>query len=498
MTDVLIKGRTGSGKTRLMITKAGEFVKNYHRVFHLSPLRSLSVQLYQRYKELYGDIVTNSLRDGYKIYVLTYNQFNQFLAVGNKVFDDVIIFDEFSLIINPLFSNVIYSAIINSVDAFKRYFLSATPVDVGIKYDEEIDLGQQGSDYEVKEVTNWERYVDFSKVGFIYVPGVDGTRTVCAKFDTGAGVDVDVDDPVLASMLKRGVAYYNSQMSPGDREKVAKLLELGEVRVICTTTALNYGVDYKFDYGIFTSPRFLSKADFIQFAGRVGRRGHGVVYVTFDVGKLPDVKAFRPDEGVMDFARLIGGDYDYICKKYDICDKALLKTLAFHLVHPAEAKKIIEMQYLRVDNDEYRLCVLAGLMKSSVDVDPMCNSYGLLVDRSTVSVFRKALNLEKLSFSDYKLLQEASYKAHIIGILKDARFEDISLALKYGLPLEHIRDLVKLIDIPYIGRVRAYELYKEGVTRKNLCEKYAVLKKVVGEKIAKKIYELACTSKWIS
>ena len=53
-------------------------------------------------------------------------------------------------------------------------------------------------------------------------------------------------------------------------------------------------------------------------------------------------------------------------------------------------------------------------------------------------------------------------------------------------------------DRPYIGRVRAYELYKNGVTREDLCEKYDVVKKVVGEKVGRKVYDLVCTSKWTS
>lgn len=506
--DILVKGKTGSGKTTLLVTKAGEFVSAHHRVFHLVPLRSLQEQLYQRYKALYGDIVTRDVREGYRIYVLTYNRFVQYLSLSDDpkstVFYDVLVFDEFSLITNPVFSPYIYASLVDSSNNYRRYFVSATPVDIGIRYDDVIELPSGGSKYKVVRVKDkWGQYVDPNLKGFIYVPGIESTVTVCERFVNmyGGGVDVDTDDPVLAKLLSHRVAYYNSRMSPADREKVTKLLEAGDVDLVCTTTALNYGVDFKFDYAIFTSPRFLDKSGFTQFAGRVGRRGEGVVYVTFDPDLLPDPPRYTPSKRDVDFARLVSGDYDYICREYGLCERGLLKSLAYHLVHPQDAKLIVEYPYMHVvgNSDEYRLCVLAYVMRpSSLFVDPECQKYDVNADRDLMGLFKRAINLGELSFADFKVLQEASYKAHILSLLKDVGYEDLSLALLYGLPLENVRQLVRLIDIPYIGRVRAYKLYRNGVTRENICENMSTVRRVVGEKIAGKIYSSLCTSKWTS
>ncbi|AXQ00134.1 putative superfamily 2 helicase [Sulfolobus filamentous virus 1] len=498
--DILVKGKTGSGKTRLMISKAGDFVSRYHRVFHLVPLRSLAIQLYQRYSQLYGDIVGNNFDKTYKIYVFTYNQFNQFLSLhdnpSSATHNDVIIFDEYSLIANKLFSHVIYSSIANTT-GYRRYFISATPVDISVKFDDVIDLGENGSQYEIIKVDDWRKYVDPGKYGFIYVHSTELTRTMCLKLADFFmdGVDVDTDDPVLGQLLRKGVAYYNSQMSASDREKVSRLLELGEIKVICTTTALNYGVDYHFDYGIFTSNRYLDKTSFIQFAGRVGRRGKGVIYVTFDVRNLSDPAKFTPTEYDIDFAKMIGGDTEYICKKYGICDHKLLKSIAYHLVHPVDAKRIMDFDYYRIDSDDYRLCVLSYLMRpSSLDVAEECNAFGVMSDRELYGLFKRAINLDKIGYGEYKLLQEASYKAHIMALFKDDRYDDISLALRYGIPLENVREIARLIDIPYIGRMRAYKLFRSGVTRYNLCSKRDIIRDVLGEKLADKIFHFVCTS----
>jgi hypothetical protein len=84
-----------------------------------------------------------------------------------------------------------------------------------------------------------------------------------------------------------------------------------------------------------------------------------------------------------------------------------------------------------------------------------------------------------------------SYLAHIIGVLKNPRFEDLSIAVKFGIPYDSLKELLPLLDLPYIGRYRAYQLYKEGVTADNLCEEREKVVRILGG-WGKKVLKVVC------
>jgi len=498
---ILVKGETGSGKTELVINKAGEYVANYHRVFHVVPLNSLKFNVYSRYRAKYGDKVSSSYRHDAKIYVLTYHEYAQALTTGLNTYYDVVVFDEFHVITEDIFRPVVYASLINTKQFYHLYFISATPVNLPfIKFDEVIELSGRKSQYRVFKIKK-DGYTDVvlneyrqGNRGFVYVGGVESTKKVATeiadKLPNIYNEEFNTDDRLLGNLLKKGIAFINSSMSHDDRKFVNDLLNDGTVKLLTVTSAIVYGVDFDFDYGVFITPVYLNKLRAKQFFGRVGRRKEGRVYVTFYPDMLPgdmDVKIRDEDR---DFAELIALNVDYICRKYGICDGGTVKTIAYNLVSPSLAKKVIDSDIRNFEDVKYMECVTVSLYKQSLVVDKVCaEEFGLFADADIMSALDNWINLK--GTMNPRLVDELSYLAHIVGVLKNPRFEDFSIAVKFGVPYDSLKELVPLMDLPYIGRYRAYQLYKEGVTLENLCEKREKVVKILGG-WGKKVLKVVC------
>jgi len=498
---ILVKGETGSGKTELVINKAGEYVANYHRVFHVVPLNSLKFNIYNRYRAKYGDKVSPSYRHDAKIYVLTYHEYAQALTTGLNTYYDVIAFDEFHVIAEDIFRPVVYASLINTKQFYRLYFISATPVNLPfIKFDEVIELSGRKSRYRVFKIEKGD-YMDVvlneyrqGNRGFVYVGGVESTKKVATEvaniLPNIYNEEFDTDDRLLGNLLKKGIAFINSSMSHDDRKLVNDLLNDGTVKLLTVTSAIVYGVDFDFDYGVFITPVYLNKLRAKQFFGRVGRRKEGRVYVTFYPDMLPgdvDVKIRDEDR---DFAELIALNVDYICRKYGICDGGTVKTIAYNLVPPSLAKKVIDSDIRNFEDVKYMECVTVSLYKQSLVADKVCaEEFGLFADADIMSALDNWINLK--GTMSPRLVDELSYLAHIMGVLKNPRFEDFSVAVKFGVPYDSLKELIPLMDLPYIGRYRAYQLYNEGVTINNLCEEKKKVMRILGG-WGKKVLKVVC------
>ena len=498
---ILVKGETGSGKTELIINKAGEYVANYHRVFHVVPLNSLKFNVYSRYRAKYGDKVSPSYRHDAKIYVLTYHEYAQALTTGLNTYYDVIAFDEFHVIAEDIFRPVVYASLVNTKQFYHLYFISATPVDLPfIKFDEVIELSGRKSQYRVFKIEK-DDYADVvlneyrqGNRGFVYVGGVESTKKVATevadKLPNIYNEEFDTDDRLLGNLLKKGIAFINSSMSHDDRKLVNDLLNDGTVKLLTVTSAIVYGVDFDFDYGVFITPVYLNKLRAKQFFGRVGRRKEGRVYVTFYPDMLSGDVDVRIRDEDRDFAELIALNVDYICRKYGICDGGTVKTIAYNLVPPSLAKRVIDSDIRNFEDVKYMECVTVSLYKQSLVADKFCaEEFGLFADADIMSALDSWVNLK--GTMNPRLVDELSYLAHIVGVLKNPRFEDFSIAVKFGVPYDSLKELVPLMDLPYIGRYRAYQLYKEGVTLEDLCEKREKVVKILGG-WGKKVLKVVC------
>lgn len=559
--NVLVTGRTGSGKTEYVIRKAGEMVKDHHPVYHVVPLVTLKNNVLSRYKEKFPDEIRKDI--GFKpgIHVLTYHEFNQLLvlknAKGTSMFNSIVIFDEFHVINEEFFKSPVYSAIQNTGTTFRTYFVSATPINLpNIRFHYHVKVSSpHESKYTIKQIPI-NRADDLiienviqGKIGFVYEGSIKRTINTALRYSEmlppveNEDMNFDTDDDTLQITLKKGVAYMSSSLTLKDRNLVTKLMEDNSVKLLITTTSINYGVDFKFDFAVFKSDLYMDKMRTEQFHGRVGRRGEGVIYVLQGLDLMKEPKPLTIGEDDNDFANLIGLKQEIICKKYpDICPwyqvkqekkskevqeltsrvKPLtefmeegddtvdmdqltwnngkpeidptLKSIAYHLIRPKDAVKIVNLDIHMIEDDNYLTCITASIYKMSVNVNGECvNMFGINADDYLVTLMNSWMNLEKkkLNGTEYKEIQNLSYLAHIIGILRDERFEQLSVALKYGVRMSDLQKIQSLLDIPYIGRMRAYELYKEGITKENLCmNREKVIEKLKG--IGKRVLDVVC------
>jgi len=423
------------------------------------------------------------------------------LTLGLNTYYDVVVFDEFHVIVEDIFRSVVYASVINTKHFYHLYFISATPVDLPfIKFDEVVELSGRKSQYHVFKVEK-DRYMDVvlgeyrqGNRGFIYVGGVENTKKVATEvaniLPNTYNEDFGTDDKVLGNLLKKGVAFINSSMSHDDRKLINDLLNDGTVKILTVTSAIIYGVDFDFDYGVFITPVYLNKLRAKQFFGRVGRRREGRIYVTFYPDMLPGDVDFRIRDDDRDFAELIALNIDYICRKFGICDSNTVKTIAYNLVPPLLAKRVLDNYIHNFEDVKYMECVTVAFYKQSLVADQFCaEEFGLYADADIVSSLDNWINLK--GTMNPRLVDELSYLAHIVGVLKNPKFEDFSIAVKFGIPYNSLKELIPLMDLPYIGRYRAYQLYSEGVTINNLCEKKEKVVRILGG-WGKKILKVVC------
>jgi len=223
---------------------------------------------------------------------------------------------------------------------------------------------------------------------------------------------------------------------------------------------------------------------------RVGRRKEGRVYVTFYPDMLPGDVGVKIRDEDKDFAELIALNTGYICRKYGICDEGTVKTIAYNLVPPSLAKRVIDSDIHNFEDVKYMECVTVSLYKQSLVADRFCaEEFGLFADADIMASLDNWVNLK--GTMNLHLAEELSYLAHIVGVLKNPRFEDFSIAVKFGVPYDTLKDMLPLMDLPYIGRYRAYQLYKEGVTLENLCEQREKVVKILGG-WGKKVLKVVC------
>jgi hypothetical protein len=103
-------------------------------------------------------------------------------------------------------------------------------------------------------------------------------NVVCRFLDTEAS-----GNHPLSALLKKGVAFHHAGLSPEARYFVERLVEDGEVKVICATTSLAQGVNFPLSTAVIEGyyrrvqkwgqwiPEELKPWEFWNIAGRVGR-----------------------------------------------------------------------------------------------------------------------------------------------------------------------------------------------------------------------------------
>ncbi len=512
--DFLVTGGTGSGKTLYVLSKVPKYVEDVNVFVYASPSVALAVNVYRYVTERYGSRfkVTRDPKADAHIYVLTWHTALQYVAYRRyqkrPLYSTVLVVDEFHMGVYDLFRPVFYALVKGTQDVYRRYFVSATPVEVPfVEFKERIDMGEgKVPDVYLYGPDAFEELVKSlcgTGLGLIYTGRVSLTESVAVRVAELCGFpedeDVDVsgfDDKVLATLVRKGVAYYNSSLTYGDRRVIDQLLAEEKLKVLVATTAVSVGVNYNFSWAVFRDVLSLDKVMFRQVVGRVGRFGKGEVYVPQGV-KLPDPPPLKVTEEDEEFARY------YLPESYEGADAQTNFLIAFHLVKPSVYRKIVDMPVERVEDYDYMLCRLFSVdVKGAVDLE--CAKYGINASAKVAPV-RDFINgvpvdeiLEKygMKYGEFrKLIEEYSYLAHVLGVFKDERYERLAVSIREGVNAVEFEGIEELVELPFIGRARAVKLWEAGIRKRgDLCEKADTAREVLGEKLATRLLSLVCRS----
>jgi len=87
-----------------------------------------------------------------------------------------------------------------------------------------------------------------------------------------------------------------------------------------------------------------------------------------------------------------------------------------------------------------------------------------------------------------KWMAYATYQILLIIDYIDKEYQDIAKDLEFRLEYGVKRDIIELLHIKHIGRVRARKLYSAGIkSREELYTKSSLVASIIGEKITKKV-----------
>lgn len=512
--DFLVTGGTGSGKTLYVLSKIPKYIEDVNVFVYASPSVALAVNVYRYVNEKYGSRfkVTRDPKADAHIYVLTWHTALQYVAYKRyqkrPLYSTVLVIDEFHMGVYDLFRPIFYALVKGTEDVYRRYFVSATPVELQfLRFKERIDMGEgKVPDVYLYPPESFEELVKSlcgTGLGLIYTGRVALSESVAVRVTELCGFqedeDIDVagfDDLTLASLVRKGVVYYNSSLTYGDRRIIDQLLAEEKLKVVVATTAISVGVNYNFSWAVFRDVMSLDKVMFRQVVGRVGRFGKGEVYVPQGI-RLPDPPPFRPTEEDEEFASY------YLPQAYEGGDAQTNFLIAFHLVRPSVYRKVLELPVERVDDYDYMLCRLFSVdVKGPTDLE--CSKYGITASAKVAPVrdFVNGLSVEEilrkygLKYGEFKkLIDEYSYLAHVLAVFKDERYERLAVSIREGVNAVEFEGIEELIELPFIGRARAVKLWNAGIRKRgDLCEKADVVRGVLGEKLTAKLLSLVCRS----
>ena len=143
--------------------------------------------------------------------------------------------------------------------------------------------------------------------------------------------------------LTRGIAAHHAGILPAWKELVERLFELGLIKVVFATATLAAGINMPACTTVISAlkkrsddgHRFLTPSEFLQLAGRAGRRGMD------RVGYVVTVQT--PFEGALAAAKLAKASPEPLCSRFTPSYGMVLNLLQKHTIQ--EAKDLLELSF---------------------------------------------------------------------------------------------------------------------------------------------------------
>ena len=448
--DAVLSAPTGSGKTTVALLWAGIYDLNLkyknpenYKVFFTAPIKALSNQRYKNLTKagLNVGIETGDIKENTNAPIMCVTQ-EIFTAKYSDIPNAKVIKDEFHYSYNNQERARAYiDAIVNTNKDSNILLISATfgNPDKLIQYLKDIsqrDFVLYQTDYRptklifmeqhsnVKEISKNNNIIfDFSMKGCdmiandLFYTKKDQSKSII-KAITSITNKYNIKNDYIIEYAKKGIGFYNGQMIPKEKLATEELYLKGLINNLVATDALALGVNLPAEYVIFSTLQkysgLISKNDFMQMAGRAGRKGF------FDNGYV----GFVNQREKTDFNYIINKknepiniimnpDYKKILRnETDIKTEA--EFLAKHSIPKIDYNQIFkklnsEINYINKTAKDYNILdTLKDIYFNEFDPATNINA-ALLIKRNSDLNYKNFVNLVNSKSILYKLLQTRKF-----------------------------------------------------------------------------------------
>ncbi len=291
----------------------------------------------------------------------------------------------------------------------------------------------------------------------------------------------------LSELLKRGIAYHHSGMRTVFKEIIELLCNEGLIKVLFATETFAVGINAPIKTVVFTGlqkysndgHRYVNTAEYLQMAGRAGRRGLDKVGTVILLANLIDLPVPQQLKGIMcgssaNIASKFSMSYQFILKillnEHVSFEKFLENTL---LNKESEGQK----DYLRneIAQQEARLQQLQQTKVSTEDYDRYFTIKEKMVNKQKTTKGQKKFVKKIQSMEEF----EDDYNLYL------ANYEEHNYLAKLKYDLENWQDNTScnLEKILNLLKENGYINIKDGQNYKDLGKENITLKGIIASQV---------------
>lgn len=308
--NAIVAAPTGAGKTRVAIAWMNPLgaVKGEHRAYYCTPVKALAYEVASLLRELFGDVVgvlTGDIKKKHDapIVVCSQETFARMIRGGKIQMPARVVIDEFhTAFTDPERSRAYVDALRYSPPTHLFLLMSATFSNLKeiVNYVSRVSQRQfvlYETDFRPTELFHLHDTFTPDTIpmySLVYIFSIEALKKLTKYLSViRSPLPVlqrrrikQIADAYFVNLesfpeIMCGVAQYHSRMTYTQKRFVSTLARENFLRILCSTTAVGVGVNLPFQYALFGSMHFLvnmnrvplSKTEFVQLSGRVGRPG---------------------------------------------------------------------------------------------------------------------------------------------------------------------------------------------------------------------------------
>jgi superfamily II RNA helicase len=289
----------------------------------------------------------------------------------------------------------------------------------------------------------------------------------------------------LKQLLIKGIAYHHSGLIPVLKEMIEILFSRGLVKVLIATETFAVGINMPTKTVVFTAldkydssgnNRWLHTHEYLQMAGRAGRRGMDTIgYVIHlanlcDLPNMTELKTMMTGKSQTIKSRFTL-NYQFILKAIlneSVDLQQIVKTSFWNqeLTQQINSLKVIKGENIEpIDLDEYKDCQrYETLMSNSIDLDGIIKLHPIIIKENKKAAQKMLTPGFKLKFNNYTKLKSKIETATELN----NRIDSLERRLEDDLQ----KVLVFLQDYDYISKnwnkYHCFEITKNDILMKGI------------------------------